>query len=100
MSDIFHLVAREAWDQVPGDYAPRSLETEGFVHCSTQQQLERVAIERFAGDDDLLVLRIDPSRLTAELRWEDSHADGELFPHIHGPVDRQAILSVEPHRGF
>ena len=98
MSEIFHLVACEIWREVAGAYAPESLAAEGFVHCSTAQQLERVAIERFTGRKDLLVLRIDPSRLTAEVRWEDSHADGELFPHIHGPVDRQAILAVDPYR--
>lgn len=91
---ILHLVVRDVWDTVEGAYAPPSLDTEGFVHCSTPAQVERVAAERFAGRDDVLVLTIDPASLGAELRWEDSHDDGELFPHVYGPIDAVAVVAV------
>jgi uncharacterized protein (DUF952 family) len=97
---IFHLVIDAVWsaaDASAGPYAPPSLASEGFVHGSTAAQLERVVAERFPDRDDLLVLEIDPSRLTGELRWEDSHGDGRLFPHVYGPIDREAIVAVRRH---
>jgi uncharacterized protein (DUF952 family) len=93
---IFHLVVQDAWGAVTGPYAPPSLVAEGFVHCSTAAQVEHVAAERFAGRDDLLVLTIDPSLLTTEVKWEDSHADGERFPHVYGPIHPEAIVAVAP----
>jgi uncharacterized protein (DUF952 family) len=38
------------------------------------------------------VLEIDPGRLRWELRWEESQ--GEDFPHLYGPLDLEAVMSV------
>jgi uncharacterized protein (DUF952 family) len=53
---------------------------------------------------ELLVLEIDPSRLTCETRYEaaapiagggSSHlASAPQFPHVYGPIDREAITGV------
>ena len=93
---IFHLARRS--DGVDGGIRldPMSLATEGFVHCSTAQQLEATANAYFAGADDLVLVTIDESGLTSELRWEDSHGDGRLFPHLYGPIDGVAVVSVAP----
>jgi uncharacterized protein (DUF952 family) len=91
---IFHLVSREEWDPDLPRYAPDSLEAEGFVHCSTEEQLARVANAVFPDHRDLLVLEIDPTQVTAEVVWEDLYDLDENFPHIYGPVEREAIVSV------
>ena len=43
----------------------------------------------------LVLLVIDPGRLASELRW-DPGADlaTELFPHIYGPINLDAVVQV------
>jgi uncharacterized protein (DUF952 family) len=43
----------------------------------------------------MVVLVIDPDRLTSELRWEPG-ADlaTELFPHVYGPINLDAVVQV------
>jgi uncharacterized protein (DUF952 family) len=67
--------------------------TEGFIHCSTAAQVESSGRRHFAGQAGLVVLEIDPEKLRWELRWEDSH--GEAFPHLYGPLDLDAVISVQ-----
>lgn len=95
MSDpIYHLVPDEEWNQVARSYEPPSLAAEGFVHCSGRDQVVRVAEHLFTGRQDLLLLEIDPSRLTAEVVWEDLYDLGEDFPHVYGPIERSAVVRV------
>ena len=92
---LLHLVPQDGFD--PDDtspYAPPSLEAEGFVHCSTPAQVAGTARLLFAGNDDLLLLVIDPRRLDAPVRHEDLYGIGQGFPHVYGPVPRAAIVEV------
>ena len=91
---LYHLVPAEEWSEVVHAYEPPSLEEEGFVHCSGRDQVARVAAHLFAGRQDLLLLEIDPSRLSAEVVWEDLYGLEEDFPHIYGPIERSAVLRV------
>src|SRR5712692_5978444 len=95
---IYHLVPRSVWEQSPaGPYQAVSLATEGFVHCSYREQVEWVANQFFANETDLFLLQIEPGRLTSPVRDEDPGI-GELFPHVYGPIDRQAIVDVQTMR--
>ena len=98
---IFHIVKKAEWRQAvrQGIYAPASLANEGFVHCSMREQAAETANRFFGGQPDLVLLCIDPQRLTAELRYEvpadqrDERAH-EQFPHIHGPINLDAVRDV------
>jgi uncharacterized protein (DUF952 family) len=92
---IFHITTREQWNHaaLAGKYQADSLVTEGFIHCSTAAQVESSGRRHFAGQTGLVVLEIDPGKLRWELRWEDSH--GEDFPHLYGPLDLDAVISVQ-----
>jgi uncharacterized protein (DUF952 family) len=92
---IFHITTREQWNHaaLAGKYQSDSLITEGFIHCSTAAQLESSGRRHFAGQAGLVVLEIDPEKLRWELRWEDSHGEG--FPHLYGPLDLDAVISVQ-----
>lgn len=93
---IYHLVPRSVWDRAPaGPYRADSLATVGFIHCSEANQVAASANRFYAGEQDLLLLHIDPDRLTSPLREEPS-GSGELFPHIYGPLDRAALVAVVP----
>lgn len=96
MQHVYHIVDRSTWEGAPaGPYRADSLATEGFIHCSNRDQVARVANRFYRDRVDLVVLRIDVSKLTAPLRDEDA-GTGELFPHVYGPIDRAALVAVEP----
>jgi uncharacterized protein (DUF952 family) len=92
----YHLVARRVWEAAdPGrPYAPPSLESEGFVHCTDGADEVAATANRYYRDlADLVALVIDPSRLSAPLRYEDPR---RVYPHVYGPIDRGAIVDVVP----
>lgn len=95
---ILHITRRADWEsaQALGDYRLDTLETEGFIHCSTPEQVLGPANEFYRGQDDLVLLVIDPQRLEADLIYEDSHHSGAAFPHIYGPLNLDAVTSVVP----
>ncbi len=98
---IYHLVARQEWSAATraGSYEPPSLAAEGFIHCSTLEQLAVTANAFFRGNRDLVVLCIEESRLCARLRFEQP-ADAsdarafERFPHLYGPLNPGAVGRV------
>jgi uncharacterized protein (DUF952 family) len=93
---IYHLTTPAAWQQTgPGPYRASSLSAEGFIHCSNADQLARVANLFYPDQPALLVLCIDATRLESTLRDEDPGI-GELFPHVYGAINRDAIRDVRP----
>lgn len=96
---LLHLVPASSFDADDATpYAPSSLAAEGFVHCSTVDQVAGTARLLFAGTADLLLLVIDPRRLgDAEVRWEDTFGVGQEFPHVYGPIPGHAIVEVRPY---
>jgi uncharacterized protein (DUF952 family) len=98
MRAIYHLVLRRVWEQnVAEPYRADSLTSEGFIHCSFAEQVAWAANRFYADADDLLVLHIDPERLTSSL-GEEPCDTGEIFPHIYGPLNREAVVKVEALR--
>ena len=95
MSDLlFHIATATDWSRSGETYVPPQFEAEQFIHCSTSGQLERVAKGKFLGRDDLLVLSIDPSRVPSQIRYENLEGGAERFPHIYGPLNVDAVVSV------
>ncbi len=95
---ILHIAHREAWEQAraAGDYRADTLMTEGFIHCSTPAQVLGPANEMFKGQTELVLLVIDPTRLAAELVYEDCYETGQTFPHIYGPLNLAAVVRAVP----
>jgi uncharacterized protein (DUF952 family) len=91
---IYHLVPRFVWHAAPpGAYRTASLESEGFIHCSNREQVALSANKFYADESEMLLLAIDPDRLSVELRDEEGRP-GELFPHVYGPINRDATVEV------
>ncbi len=104
---IFHIALRTDLPESAGayPYRPASLAEVGFVHCSLEASVIPVA-DSYYGDEtaELVLLRIDPSELGAEVRYEAaapiagagrSHLTSTpVFPHVYGPIDREAISGV------
>ena len=98
MALIYHLAKRSEWEEAGSDgpYSAGSLAEEGFIHCSRdEEQMLAVANRLFAGMEDVLVLDVDTDRLTAPLKHEPSRS-GEIYPHIYGPINVDAVLGVRP----
>lgn len=94
---IFHITRSAAWEaaRATGSYTADTLASEGFIHLSTGEQVLGVANALFHGQAGLLLLTIDPARLTAELRYEEAHP-GQFFPHLYGPLNLDAVVAVYP----
>ena len=102
--NILHITTRKAWIEATrtGAYSAPSLETEGFIHGSTLKQLLPVAGKFYRGQAGLVVLEIDPARLSSELKWEPPSGggpppgvpEGEAFPHVYGPINLDAVIQV------
>jgi uncharacterized protein (DUF952 family) len=94
---IYHITSRTSWSaaQKSGAYTADSLASEGFIHCSKVEQILRVASTWYAGQRGLVLLEIDETRLSPEVRWEPgTDKPDELFPHIYGPLNMDAVLRV------
>jgi uncharacterized protein (DUF952 family) len=100
---LVHLCSANEWRsaQASGELCPDSLGEVGFVHLSTPEQVHLPANRLFAGRTDLVLLRIDPARLTSPVRWEPgvpAEPDAMVFPHLYGPLPAAAVMSVTPYR--
>jgi uncharacterized protein (DUF952 family) len=97
---IYHITDRHTWTrslaagQHTGSTRDVDLADEGFIHCSTAEQVDGVLERFYAGASDLLVLHIDETKLSAELRYDDVPGAG-LFPHVYGPINVDAVVQVE-----
>jgi uncharacterized protein (DUF952 family) len=93
MITILHITTRAQWETAKnlGSYRSESLATEGFIHCSTIAQVIGSANRFFKGKKDLVILSIDPSSVTAEIRYEGAESNN-LFPHIYGELNIDAVI--------
>jgi len=98
---LLHIALPEDWAAArrTGEYRVstrgRSLDDEGFVHCSYPHQLTGVAGRFYADVDEVVLLHLDPNRLGAEVRVEPAVEGGtELFPHVYGPIPVAAVTAT------
>jgi uncharacterized protein (DUF952 family) len=103
--EIFHLALRPDWEAARAAGGPYEISTRGktlgeigFIHaCGTHDQVDQVRRAFYADLDpleDLLLLVIDPDRLDVPVRHEP--VDGDVFPHIYGPLPLDAVIQVRP----
>ena len=98
LETLFHLTTQECWwaahdsDVYRWSTRGKTLDEVGFIHCSFAHQVERVADFVYAGFASVLLLIIDPSLVTAEIRVENLDGGDDLFPHIYGPLPVHAVV--------
>ena len=100
MKPIYHITTQSQADKakIVGHYSCESLATEGFVHCSYGHQLLDVANTLFAGQQNLVVLEIDPELVDCEIRIENTVGGSELYPHIYGVIPISSITRIHKLR--
>ncbi|RFU42626.1 DUF952 domain-containing protein [Actinomadura logoneensis] len=99
---VLHIAERRHWESARATGAPyamstrgRTLDEEGFIHCSSDLDQVKAVLGTFYRDvppDDLALLTISTAGLDVRLE----PADGRLFPHIYGPVPLSAVIEVGP----
>ena len=123
MTLIFHITSRDAAlvAHHTGEYRAESLTSEGMIHLSGIHQVLDVANRFYTGQHRLVILAVDASRLKAELKYEAPvhpaeapenedfsrdrrlrYSDGpvdkpladDLFPHLYGPLNFDAVIAV------
>ncbi|MFB2892508.1 DUF952 domain-containing protein [Aerosakkonemataceae cyanobacterium BLCC-F50] len=94
MSIILHITQESQWEQakLTGIYYNNTLDTEGFIHCSTIQQIERTANKFFANQTGLVLLCIESEKVPAEIKYEA--VGEEKFPHIYGALNIDAVIDA------
>jgi uncharacterized protein (DUF952 family) len=100
---VLHLAEVAHWDEArrTGEYRwstlGRTLEEEGFIHCATPEQVPGVLARYYAAyADDLVLLTVDPERLTAPLHWDVVNTvTGERFPHVYGAITPDAVTRTQ-----
>ena len=94
MTLLLHITTRSHWQtaQQEGVYRAASLETEGFIHCSTPAQVVSTANAYYHGQSGLVLLYIETDRVNAEIRYEMAH--GESFPHLYGALNLNAVTQA------
>jgi uncharacterized protein (DUF952 family)/(2Fe-2S) ferredoxin len=93
MNTILHITQRQAWATAKdlGTYRSNTLDSEGFIHCSTIAQVIGSANRFFKDQKDLVILIINVDRVTPEIRYEGADSNN-LFPHIYGALNIDAVM--------
>jgi uncharacterized protein (DUF952 family) len=102
VSVILHIAKREQWEKakLEGVYRGDTLDSQGFIHCSTSKQIVKIANALFRAQKGLMLLYIATSKVQPKIRYESSGSE-ELYPHIYGPLNIDAVIKVahfEPAR--
>ena len=93
---IYHVITAYNWQKAlaQGIYEAASLAAEGFIHASKQEQVKAVVERYYQNQTGLLLLHIDENKLTAALKYELAPSVNEVFPHIYGRINLDAVVQI------
>jgi uncharacterized protein (DUF952 family) len=96
MSQIFHIAEQKDLDAalIKGYYEVASLQEEGFIHCSTKEELVNTANRRFKQKNNLTLLCLDEQKIAAEVKVENLSGGSILYPHIYGKLNLDAVVNT------
>ena len=95
---IYHMCRAEEWAEAvaTGAYLGSSQDqADGFIHFSTKDQIVESAQKHRARQNGLLLVAVDAAQLGDRLKWESAR-NGDLFPHLYGPLDPAESTRIEP----
>jgi uncharacterized protein (DUF952 family) len=97
MNEIIYHITEKSFFKTQiesGEYFSPTYLEEGFIHLSTKNQVENTLKRYYSGKKGLVILQIDTLKIGNNLKYELA-SNGEMFPHIYGPIPTEAILIVE-----
>lgn len=101
---LWHIAHETDWvdAQESGEYRVstrgKSLDEEGFIHCSYPHQTAMVARNFYADDPEpLVILELDREALERRgTRVRVEAVDGQNFPHLFGPIYPESVVLTRP----
>jgi len=97
MKYIYHITRKSDWEDAKnkGVYRHCTLDSgEGFIHCSTADQILSVAHYLFRGMKDLVILIIELDKVKAEVKFENLEGGFRKFPHIYGTINLDSVIEI------
>eukprot|EP00884_Botryococcus_braunii_P019862 jgi/Botrbrau1/655/Bobra.0161s0043.1 len=110
---LYHLVEKVIWEatlEFKEPYFSISWERDGFIHLTEDPALLLTVANSFFinSKGDWLCLELDPTKLTAEVKYEPAKPDRRntpiweeelLFPHLYGELNVDAVVrQLRVHR--
>jgi uncharacterized protein (DUF952 family) len=94
---IYHITTAKEWEiaQQKGIYEADTLASEGYMHCSTEEQVQGVLERYYADRVNLVKLTINKEKVERPLIFELAGSINEVFPHIYGALNLDAVESVD-----
>eukprot|EP00879_Flechtneria_rotunda_P024787 GHRR01026300.1.p1 GENE.GHRR01026300.1~~GHRR01026300.1.p1 ORF type:complete len:147 (+),score=24.36 GHRR01026300.1:97-537(+) len=106
---LYHLVQKSLWESCKAggkSYYPPTYEADGFIHLTKEAPLLLSIANHFyqSVSGDFIVLALDSSKLTSEVKFEAAAAVGnteapetqQLFPHLYGTINSDAVTQELP----
>lgn len=103
MEYLYHISKLSDWEQAQRDgfYAVGSLQQDfkkdGFIHLSYARQVNIIADMIYKTIPNLVLLKINPHKLTADVKDEMAEEPHDSFPHLYGHLNLDAVESVNPY---
>jgi uncharacterized protein (DUF952 family) len=94
---IYHITSQAEWENAKknNEYFPVNYEVDGFIHCSIERQIPGVLERFYQGQKNLVKLKIEKEKVNRPVLFELAHDINELFPHIYGSLNIDAVVAVE-----
>ena len=96
MRQTYHITSLREWQdaQSTGEYKPASFDRDNFIHLSYSHQLLTVAQRFYKGQEGLVILAIDSSKIKDGLIEENLEGGIELYPHFYGVLPIDAVVDA------
>lgn len=94
---LFHVAKQNDYYKSlsTGFYGEFSIKKDGFVHCSTVENLVEVANDNLKMiQEKLIILCIETEKLKSKVKWEKRGTKGIEFPHVYGMINLDAVIKT------
>ncbi len=97
---IYHITTPDRWQSAltKGIFETASLQIEAFIHCCSKEQIQSVITRYYSHLQHLVVLEINESKITSLIQLELSPMVNQMFPHIYGHINLDAVENIHSLR--
>lgn len=104
MTQTIVITAKQGdWERAKtqGEYLQSTIDSTlaevGFIHCSFPDQVMDMVNRKYADQESLTLLLLDPDKVTSEIKNEAARSGrAGTFPHIYGPLNIDAVTAAIP----